>query len=159
MKNILEMLLPDQANNTVRGSKLPYYLFILVAAIGLVRSCIHIFSPDSGAGSIAGMDLSVSGANEVIFAFALWGSAQLIYALLQWVVILRYRSLIPVMWLVQFFETLGRMLVGRIKPVTFAHTPPGAYQNYIYLVLAVVMLVLSLWSASRQISKENNLHN
>ena len=133
--------------------------FILIATIGAVRSCIHIFSPDGGAGSIAGMDLSGSGANEVIFAFALWGSAQLIYALLQWVVILRYRSLIPLMWLVQFFETLGRMLVGRIKPVTFAHTPPGAYQNYIYLVLAVVMLVLSLWSASRQISKENNLHN
>jgi len=65
----------------------------------------------------------------------------LIYALLQWVVILRYRSLIPLMWLVQLFETLGRMLVGRIKPVTFAHTPPGAYQNYIYLVLAVLMLV------------------
>jgi hypothetical protein len=74
---------------------LPFYFFILIAAIGAVRSCIHIFSPDGGAGSIAGMDLSVSGANEVIFAFALWGSAQLIYALLQWGVILRYRSLIP----------------------------------------------------------------
>jgi hypothetical protein len=41
------------------------------------------------------------------------------------------------------------MLVGRSKPVTFAHTPPGAYQNYIYLVLAVLMLVVSLSSARR----------
>ena len=149
MNSILEILLPATADNTIRGSKLPYYAFILVAAIGLVRSCIHIFSSDGGAGSIAGMDMTVSGANEVIFAFALWGSAQLIYALLQWVVILRYRSLLPLMWAVQFLETLGRMLVGHLKPVTFAHTPPGAYQNYIYLALGLLMLGLALWSANR----------
>lgn len=149
MNTILETLLPAKADNTLRGSKLPFYLFVLLTLIGTVRSFIHILSPDGGAGSIAGMDLS-AGANGIIFAFALWGSAQLIYALLQWVVVLRYRSLIPLMWIIQLLETLGRMLVGRIKPVTFAHTPPGAYQNYIYLLLAVIMLGLSLWSATRQ---------
>jgi hypothetical protein len=144
MRNIFETLLPAQANNVIGGSRLPFYFFVLIAAIGLVRSCIHILAPDGGAGSIAGMDLAVSGANEVVFAFALWGSAQLVYALLQWVVILRYRSLVPLMWAVQFLETLLRMLVPRLKPVTFAHTPPGAYQNYIYLVLALPMMALSL---------------
>jgi hypothetical protein len=156
MKTVLEILLPPRADNRLRGSQWPLYLFILVAAIGVVRSCIHIFSPDGGAGSIAGMDMAVTGANEVIFAFALWGSSQLIYALLQWIVILRYRSLVPLMWLVQFLETLGRILVGHLKPVTFAHTPPGAYQNYIYLALAVLMLALSLWSAKKQIKKRAN---
>jgi hypothetical protein len=144
MRSIFETLLPAQADNVIRGSKLPFYLFIVVATIGLVRSCIHILAPDGGAGSIAGMNLAVSGASEVILAFALWGSAQLIYALLQWVVILRYRSLVPLMWGVQLLETLLRMLAGRIKPVTFAHTPPGAYQNYVYLALAILMLALSL---------------
>jgi hypothetical protein len=150
MNNVFSILFPAQADNTIRGSKIPFYVFILVAIIGTVRSCIHIFSPDGGAGSIAGMDLTVSGANEVIFAFALWGAEQLIYALLQWVVILRYRSLVPMMWGVQFLETLGRMLPGQLKPITFSHTPPGAYQNYIYLVLAVVMLALAIWSAYHQ---------
>ena len=56
------------------------------------------------------------------------------------------------MWFVQFLETLGRMLVGRIKPVTFAHTPPGAYQNYIYLALAALMLGLSLWSGMKSVN-------
>ena len=149
MNKTLEILLPTKADNTIRGSKLPFFLFILIAAIGVVRSCIHIFSPDGGAGSIAGMNLAVTGADEVVFAFALWGSAQLIYALLQWVVVLRYRSLVPLMWGIQLLETLGRMLVGRIKPVTFAHTPPGAYQNYIYLALAVFLIGFSLWSGRR----------
>jgi len=100
------------------------------------------------------MNLAVTGANEVVFAFALWGAEQLIYALLQWIVILRYRSLIPLMWAIQFLETLGRILVGHLKPVTFAHTPPGAYQNYIYLVLSLLMLALSLWSGYKSIREE-----
>jgi len=154
MKNILTILFPARADNRLRGSKWPLYLFILVAAIGVVRSCIHILSPDCGAGSIAGMNLAVSGAIEVIFAFALWGAEQLVYALLQWVAILRYRSLIPLMWGVQFLETLGRMLVGHLKPVVFAHTPPGAYQNYFYLALSVLMLALSLWSGQKAIREE-----
>jgi hypothetical protein len=156
MKNVFEIILPARADNNIRGSEIPFYLFILVAAIGFVRSCIHIFAPDGGAGSIAGMNMNVTGADEVIFAFALWGSAQFIYALLQWLVILRYRSLVPLMWSIQLLETLGRMLVGRIKPVTFAHTPPGAYQNYIYFWLAVLMLGLALWSANKQIKKRVN---
>ena len=146
MKTLWDILFPAQAHNTIRGSKWPYYLLILVAVIGTTRSLIHIFSPDGGAGSIAGMNLNVTGANEVIFAFALWGSEQLIYALLQWMVILRYRSLVPLMWVVQLLEILGRMLVGRIKPVTFAHTPPGAIGNYVFLVLAIIMLIIAIWS-------------
>ena len=38
MKNILETLFPARADNNLRGSKWPLYLFILVAAIGLVRA-------------------------------------------------------------------------------------------------------------------------
>ena len=44
------------------------------------------------------MNLTVSDANEVIFAFDLWSSAQLIYALLRRVVILRYRSRTQSLW-------------------------------------------------------------
>ncbi len=51
MERYLSVFLPACADNQVRGSKLPLYLLILVAAIGLVRSCIHIFAPDGGAGS------------------------------------------------------------------------------------------------------------
>ncbi len=136
MKEILELLLPRSADNTIRGWKLPLYILIVVAVIGAV-------------GSIAGMDLTVSGAGEVVFAFALWGSEQLIYVILQWIVIGRYRSLVPLMWIVQFLETLGRVMVGQIKPVTFAHTPPGAIQNDLYLALAIVMVFVSLWSGMR----------
>jgi hypothetical protein len=149
MENLFETLLPAKADNTIRGMKLPFYVFTLIAIISTVRSFIHLFAPDGGTGSIAGMDLSVTGASGIIFAFALWGSAQLIYALIQLVVVFRYRSLVPFMYVLLILETLLRELVGHMKPVTFAHTPPGAIQNYIYLPLAVLMLVLSLWSSMK----------
>lgn len=146
MKNIIAILFPAKADNTVRGSKWPFYILILTAIVWTIRSLIHIFSTDGGAGSIAGMDLTGTGANEVIFAFALWGAEQLIYSLIQWIVIFRYRSLVPLMWAVQLLETLGRVLVGYLKPVTFSHTPPGVVGNYVFVILSILMLVLALWS-------------
>ena len=144
--SIASTLFPATVDNTIRGMKLPAYLFALIAVISTIRSCIHLLSPDGGAGSIAGMDLSIAGADEVIFSFALWGSAQLIYALIQLAVAFRYRSLVPAMYLLLMAETLLRMLVGRMKPVHFAHTPPGAIANWVILPLAALMLLLSLRS-------------
>ena len=150
MKTLFGILLPPKIDNTIRGWKLPFYVFALYAIVSTVRSCIHLLAPDGGAGSIAGMDLSVAGADGIIFAFALWGSSQLLFAIIQLLVVIRYRSLVPLMWLMLVLEVLLRELVGKMKPVTFAHTPPGAIGNQLILPLAAVMLGLSLWSAYKQ---------
>jgi hypothetical protein len=136
--------LPAHADNSVRGMKLPVYVFTLIAIVSTIRSFIHLLAPDGGAGSIAGMDLS-AGAPGIIFAFGLWGSAQLIYAVIQLVVAFRYRALIPFMYVLLMLETLLRELVGHMKPAPFAHRPPGAIGDYVVLPLAALMLVLSLW--------------
>jgi hypothetical protein len=144
---LISALLPQFADNTVRGFKLPSYVFAVLAIVSTVRSCIHLLAPDGGAGRIAGMDLSVPGADAIIFAFALWGGSQLIYAVIQLAVAFRYRSLVPFMYLLLILETLLRMLVGSMKPVHFAHTPPGAIGNLVILPLATLMLVLCFWPA------------
>ena len=149
MVKIFETLLPAKIDNVVRGTKIPLYVFALYAIVSTVRSCIHLLSPDGGAGTIAGMDLSVAGADGIIFAFALWGSSQLLFALIQLLVVVRYKSLVPLMYLMLMLEVLLREFVGATKPVTFAHTPPGAIGNQLVLPLAALMLVLSLWSANR----------
>lgn len=139
-----EPFLPKKAGNDYRGYAIAKWVFLLLAAIGFVRSCIHLLAPDGGAGSIAGMDVSVAGGDGIIFAFSLWGSAQLLYAVIQLVVFFRYRTLIPFLYALMFVETLLRMLVGQMNPVEFAHTPPGAIGNYVMLPLVAVMLILSL---------------
>jgi hypothetical protein len=94
------------------------------------------------------MDLS-AGAAGIIFSFALWGSAQLVYAFIQLVVAFRYRSLVPFMYVLLFVEALLRMLVGHMKPVTLSHTPPGAYGDYVMLPVAALMLILSFTTLHR----------
>ncbi len=153
MKRIFEILLPVKIDNTVRGMKLPLYVFALYAIVSTVRSCIHLLSPDGGAGTIAGMNLSVVGADGIIFAFALWGSSQLLMAIIQLLVVFRYRSLVPFMYLMLILEVLLRELIGKMKPVTFDHTPPGAIGNQLVLPLAAAMLALALWSANKQTDK------
>jgi hypothetical protein len=153
MKKAFETLLPAKIDNVIRGTKIPFYIFAIYAIVSTVRSCIHLFSPDGGAGTIAGLDLSVAGADGIIFAFALWGSSQLLFALIQLLAVIRYRSLISFMWLMLALEVLLRELVGVMKPITFAHTPPGAIGNQIILPLAVVMVIWSLWSSSNNIEE------
>lgn len=149
----LDWLVPAPADNRVRGAKLPAHVFTLLSLVSVARSCIHLLAPDGGAGSIAGMDLSVAGASGIIFAFALWGGSQLIYAFVQLLVAFRYRSLIPFMYCLLILEVFSRLLVGLMKPVTFSHTPPGAIANYLMLILASAMLVFSYLSAQRQAAR------
>lgn len=149
MRGILELILPAMADNTIRGSRIPFYIFAVFAVISTVRSCIHLLAPDGGAGSIAGMDLSVEGADGISFAFALWGSSQLLFALVQLLVVFRYRSLIPLMYLFLILEILLRELVGVMKSVSFAQPPPGAIANWIILPLAVALLGLALWTGMK----------
>ena len=139
-----QRLLPKTIDNRTNGRKLPVIFFALYTLLSAVRSCIHLLAPDGGAGSIAGMDLSVEGAQGIVFAFALWGSAQLLLAIIQLVAVWRYRSLIPFLYVLLLVETGLRMLVGQMRPVSFAHTPPGAIGNLILPPLVLVMLVLSL---------------
>ncbi len=150
IKTIFEILLPAKIDNVIRGTKIPFYIFSLYALVSAVRSCIHLLAPDGGAGSIAGMDLSTDGADGIIFAFALWGSSQLLMAIIQLLIVFRYRALVPFLWLMLALEVLLRELVGKMRPVTFAHTPPGAIGNQLILPLAVLMVILSVWSAYRQ---------
>jgi hypothetical protein len=151
MITAIEIILPARVDNTIRGVKLPFYVFCLLALISTARSCIHLLSPDGGAGTIAGMDLTVAGAGGIIFAFGLWGSSQLLFAIIQLLVVFRYKSLVPLMYLMLILEILLRELVGVIKPVIFAQPPPGEIGNQIVLPLAGVMLILTLWSTSKSL--------
>ena len=71
-------------------------LFLLVV---VVRSCIHLFTADGGAHSIAGVDTSVAGGDNIIAMFHQWGAIQLILAVLLFVLFFRYPGLTPLVLL------------------------------------------------------------
>jgi hypothetical protein len=105
---------------------------------------VHIFAPDGGAGSIAGIEVSgLLGANLTAI-FAQWGVSQLLLALLGWVVILKLRSLLSLMLAIQLLEMVLRIVVGHLKPIAVASPPPGAYASWVLLPLTVFFLVLEI---------------
>lgn len=140
IKRVIQLLFPKKADNALPCGRLPWIVFLLLTLLSLFRSLVHMFSPDGGAGSIAGLDLEVAGGQGIVFVFGLWGSSQLILALLQLLVCFRYHSLVPLMYLLLILEVIFRMLIGVIKPVEFAATPPGAIGNWFVLALGVAML-------------------
>ena len=148
-KEIVNRIFPRQVSNNIQGSRIASIIFLLIIAVTLARSCVHIFAPDGGAGSIAGIIVSVEGGSNIISLFALWGLSQLLMGFVYLVVYIRYKSLIPFMYLLIIAEYSGRALIGFTKPLQVTHIPPGAIGDYILIPLALIMLILSLKSPKK----------
>lgn len=127
-----------------RGTTLSYWYLIGLTILTTGRSLVHMFAPDGGAGSIAGLDTSGEGGENLISMFAQWGLEQLLLSFVAWVVIIKYRFLVPFVLLVQFLDWSGRALLGLIKPLVVENPPPGKIGNYIFVPLTAIALWFSL---------------
>ena len=119
------------------------YMFVMV-----VRSCIHLFTADGGAHSIAGIDTSVEGGNNIIAIFHQWGAIQLILAVLLLVLFFRYPGLTPLILLTLAMDPVMRFISGHIKSLTTTGTPPGEALNGISFYLLVLLFIASLLTRS-----------
>jgi hypothetical protein len=144
---VLEHLFPKTATHEYRGARIAKWVLIAVTAMTVGRSLAHMLLPDGGAQSIATIPLDTYSADAsavVIGMFAQWGLTQLMFGLLYVLVLWRYPSLIPLMWLFILFEWTGRLLLGFVKPFETAGTAPGAIGNLVIPVIAVIMFGFSL---------------
>jgi hypothetical protein len=138
----LSMLVPADTAS-YRGSRFILYFLAVYNAVGTVRSLIHICAPDSGAASIATMQVEGKSGRNVVAMLGQWGGAQLLMAALIWVVLWRYRGLTPLMVAAVLAEQVLRVVVGELKPIASTRTPPGALSRVI-LPVAFLVLVLAL---------------
>ena len=118
---------------------LAMYMFVIV-----VRSCIHFFSSDGGANSIAGIDISVEGGDNIVAIFHQWGAMQLLLVLLLYVLFFRYPGLTPLIALTLVIEPIFRLISGKIMPVTTEGTPPGEALNGVSFYALAVLFIASL---------------
>jgi hypothetical protein len=138
----ISRLFPGDAA-TFRGPEWTALVLAAVNTVGTARSLIHIIKPDSGAESIASMDTHVTGGKNIIALLGQWGGAQLLEAGLIWVVLWRYRGLVPLMLGVVTAEQALRVGIGQFKPLVTAHTPPGALSRAL-LPASAAALAMSL---------------
>lgn len=129
---------------TYRGDHWVSLFIVLLTIVGTVRSLIHIARHDGGAASIAGLDVEVEGGQNLVAIFAQWGLVQLLSAAISWIVVVRYRGLIPLILLTSLIENVGRIAIGRAKPLKVEKPPPGAYGSRIIAPILLVAFWCSL---------------
>jgi hypothetical protein len=105
-------------DNEYRGSKLAIVFLWLEVALNAFRGFVHVFWADSGAGRIAGIDLSHNGM-PIVSLLASVGIDQLAWLLIEIGVVTRYRRWIPTVlafvlgkqvaaaWLLWLWKPLG----------------------------------------------------
>lgn len=118
---------------------LAIYMFVI-----LIRSCIHFFSSDGGANSIAGIDISVEGGDNIVAIFHQWGAMQLLLVLLLYALFFKYPGLTSLIALTLVIEPIFRFISGKIMPVTTEGTPPGANFNGASFFLLAIVFIASL---------------
>lgn len=150
IKAILKGIFPPSFDNQFSGYSIALWVFYPFTALTLWRSQHHVFSEDGGAQTIATIPIdsfSIEASNTVVAVFALWGLSQLTIGLIYILACIRYRSMIPLLYLLASFEYFMRFAyIAAVKPIVTVGTAPGATIN---IPFTVILLALSVASAYR----------
>ena len=145
---MLARVFPQCFSNEFIGYKFSLWVFYGLTALTLWRSQHHLFAPDGGAESIASIPLSnypEAASGTIIGVFSLWGLSQLIVGLIYLVVCFRYKSMIPLLYLLAAFEYLVRFgYVGVYKSIETAGTAPGSVVNLPFAIAFIVLFFFSI---------------
>ena len=143
MKFDIKKLLPNNPTKFegFRAVRIVTAIYLLVM---VVRSCIHLFAADGGAQSIAGIDTSVEGGDNIIAIFHQWGAIQLILAVLLFVLFFRYPGFTPLILLTLALDPVMRFIAGQMMSVTSTGTPPGEALNGASFFLLALLFIASL---------------
>jgi hypothetical protein len=156
---MLSRLFPEQADNRFEGLRPALWLLGLLIFLKLAMSLNSIFNTESVATGADGIPLASYGpaaAREVLLLFALMALGHLALTLIAIAALIRWRALVPFLYLVLLGEQFARRTIAR------SYAPPGAQGtdiawvvNYGLLTLLLLGLVLSLVPA-RSLTRETS---
>lgn len=144
---MLTRIFPARVDNQYRGHPAGLWLFVPIAVQKLAMSFTHLFKHDGGAQSLSAIPLdsySASASQNIVGLFARMGVEQLMLALLMMLVLVRYRAMIPLMYLLIVVQFLVSRGVVEMKPLVRAGESGVGTPLLVFAGLAVVGLVLSV---------------
>lgn len=143
-REIAEVILPRTADNHFSGHRAVVWVFLATTLLQISVTCIHVFFRDGGAVTFAGISISGTSGSDIVSLVALWGVSELIAEIVFTVILIRYRSLIPLGFLLMLIEYSGRIMIQFFKPLATPHIPPGTLENYFMFVISLAMTVVCL---------------
>jgi hypothetical protein len=145
---MLDGLLPRRLDNEYRGKSLALWLFGLVVAMKSAQSLAIILNGYPTARDADGIPLdsyTPEAAQTVVAVFAQGSLWRLFFCVLSALMLLRYRSAIPLMFALLALNYLAAQLVLKVVPLTRVGTTVGQLVNLLLFAVMVVGLMLSLW--------------
>jgi hypothetical protein len=145
---MLERIFPKTFDNSYRGQPLGLWIFVLVVlfrAVQCVNSILLTRMVATGADGIPLDRFDAQGAETVLAMFALLGLYLLAVPVISAVALVRYRSMIPFLYVMLLFVQLGARLLLWTRPISRATAMPvGLWINLGLIALTAVGLALSL---------------
>ena len=144
---MFDRLFPQPINNKYFGSTIALWLFGLIVFVHILQSVMVIANGYSIAQSADGIPLetySAAAAQTILAIFMVSSLRRLIISLICAVVLFRYRSAVPLMFVVLGLSYLGGQVIFQFVPIVRVGTPPGVVVNLIMFGLTIVGLALSL---------------
>jgi len=145
---MLNRIFPDQLDNNYRGHWLAPWLLGLVMAVKAmqgVQSIINTRDVLTTADGISLAGFTPSSVDVIVALFALLGLYLLVLPLQSIVVLLRYRTMVPLMFLLLLLVNLASRVLALMNPIVRAHGQPiGSYVNLAILAVTLLGFVLSL---------------
>ena len=145
-------LFPSDLNNQYKGSKLVQYGLYPIFAIYIFRSLVHFLAENSGLLGIATIkEFPITDGlnpNNIIYLFAsLWGATQVSLTVILLILFIKYKNLIPLIYLICLLDQFFRLTSGYLHPLSedyYINTPPGVISNVPVLLYLIFMFHLSL---------------
>jgi hypothetical protein len=144
---MLERIFPDRFDNHYRGHKVALWLFFAITFMKVSIALVAIFKSDGGAQSADGIPLDTfvsGGAQAVVAVVALLGLADLQLASLFVLTSFRYRSMVPLMYVLLVVDYLGHRGILLMKPIVRTGAPGGSVVSAVLFTLTIIGFVLSL---------------
>ena len=121
---------------------------ILISCLELVTGSIHIFAPDGGANSIAGLTLN-GGSATIIFLFASIGIGQVTNRIFTLLVAIKFRKLVIPVLIIELLKGIFLIILNFTSKGP-ENLYPREIGNFFTTPLIFVIIVISLYLIERK---------
>jgi hypothetical protein len=152
---MLTRLLPKQIDNDYQGHLLAIWLLVPLALMKFLQGAnvAGLLGTGNSRQVLEAVDnvpvstFPTEAASHLVFLFAAWGVGIFVLGLLGIVVLLRYRAMIPLMYLLLLIEQVGRKALSTIHldtPFVSLAVSPANLINWGFLLAMAIGFLLSL---------------